>query len=96
MFSTMSLSQLQSYWWFLNSILAAILVFMSFIQGGESLLWQVAQNEDEKTLLVNILGRKWEISFTALVVWAVRCLPLFLSFMLLVLGELTLFGYLFC
>jgi cytochrome d ubiquinol oxidase subunit II len=58
---------LQSYWWFLVSLLAAILVFLLFVQGGQSLLFDLAKNDDERTLLVNALGRKWEFTFTTLV-----------------------------
>jgi len=64
-----SLSLLQNYWWFLICILGGALVFMLFVQGGQSLIFQYAAGEEEKTLLINSLGRKWELSFTALVVF---------------------------
>ncbi len=58
---------LQHYWWLLVSLLGAILVFLMFVQGGQSLLFGTAKGENEKTLLVNALGHKWELTFTTLV-----------------------------
>jgi len=58
---------LQHYWWLVVSLLGALLVFLMFVQGGQSLLFGTARNEEEKTLLVNALGHKWEITFTTLV-----------------------------
>jgi cytochrome d ubiquinol oxidase subunit II len=63
----MSHSALQQYWWIIVSILAAMLVFLMFVQGGQTLFRSIAQTEDERTMLVNSLGRKWEITFTTLV-----------------------------
>ena len=63
-----TLEFLQQYWWFLISVLGAILVFLLMIQGGQSLLFE-ARNEMERTMMVNALGRKWELSFTTLVVF---------------------------
>lgn len=51
----------------LVSLLGAILVFLMFVQGGQSLLFGIARGEDEKTLLINALGHKWELTFTTLV-----------------------------
>lgn len=76
-----TLEFLQQYWWFLISVLGAILVFLLFIQGGQSLLFE-ARNEMERTLMVNALGRKWELSFTTLVVFGgafFASFPLFYS-----------------
>ncbi len=69
MFEKLSYLQLQEYWWFLIALLASLFVFMNFVQGGQTLLWQVAKNEDEKDLVVNVLGQKWELSFTTLVMF---------------------------
>ncbi len=63
----MELSSLQQYWWIIISILGAALVFLLFVQGGQTLLFQVAKTDEERTLLVNTLGRKWELTFTTLV-----------------------------
>ena len=59
---------LQNYWWLLISVLGALLVFMLFVQGGQSMLLTV-RDEMERTMIVNSLGRKWELSFTMVVVF---------------------------
>ena len=58
---------LQHYWWLLVTLLGALLVFLMFVQGGQSLLFGVANTKDEKSLLVNAMGHKWEMTFTTLV-----------------------------
>ena len=58
---------LQHYWWILVSLLGALLVFLMFVQGGQSLLIGSTKNRDEKTLLVNAFGHMWELPFTTLV-----------------------------
>jgi cytochrome d ubiquinol oxidase subunit II len=67
MFETFSLLTLQQYWWLIVSLLGALFVFLTFVQGGGTLLFTIAKNETEKSLLVNTLGRKWEFTFTTLV-----------------------------
>jgi cytochrome d ubiquinol oxidase subunit II len=67
MFESLSYLFLQQYWWVIASLLGALLVFLLFVQGGQTLLNTVATNEDEKSLLVNSLGGKWEFTFTTLV-----------------------------
>lgn len=82
MFESMELSSLQQYWWIIISILGAALVFLLFVQGGQTLLFQVAKNDTERTLLVNTLGRKWELTFTTLVTFGgafFASFPLFYS-----------------
>jgi len=82
MFETMELSTLQQYWWIIISILGAALVFLLFVQGGQTLLFQIAKTDDERTLLVNALGRKWELTFTTLVTFGgafFASFPLFYS-----------------
>jgi len=64
---TATLAQLQGLWWFLCSLLGSLFLFLSFVQGGQTLLWQVAKTEDEKSLVINSLGKKWELTFTTLV-----------------------------
>lgn len=59
----------QNYWWFLISLLGALLVFLLFVQGGQTMLTGMAKTPLEKTMLVNSLGRKWEFTFTTLVVF---------------------------
>ncbi len=58
---------LQHYWWLLVSLLGSLLVFLMFVQGGQSLLFGIAKSDKEKTLLINALGHKWELTFTTLV-----------------------------
>jgi len=67
MFESLSLITLQQYWWLIVSLLGALFVFLMFVQGGETLFFTIAKNEEEKSLLVNTLGRKWEFTFTTLV-----------------------------
>jgi len=67
MFESLSLISLQQYWWLIVSLLGALFVFLTFVQGGETLLFTIAKNDTEKTLLINTLGRKWEFTFTTLV-----------------------------
>lgn len=82
MFESLSLITLQQYWWLIVSLLGALLVFLMFVQGGETLFFSIARTEDEKTLLVNTLGRKWEFTFTTLVTFGgafFASFPLFYS-----------------
>ncbi|HLP06343.1 MAG TPA: cytochrome d ubiquinol oxidase subunit II [Paludibacter sp.] len=75
-------SFLQHYWWFLISLIGGILAFLLFIQGGQSMLFSLSKTEDEKRLLVNALGRKWEFTFTTLVTFGgafFASFPLFYS-----------------
>lgn len=57
---------LQIYWWFVISLLGGLLVFLLFVQGGQTMIWS-ARSPERKSLLVNALGRKWELTFTTLV-----------------------------
>jgi len=60
---------LQHLWWLLCSVVGALFLFLTFVQGGQSLLWQVAKTPTEKDLVINSLGRKWELTFTTLVLF---------------------------
>jgi cytochrome d ubiquinol oxidase subunit II len=64
-----TLLDLQIYWWLLISIIGALFVFMTFVQGGQTLLYTLAKSDAERDLLVNSLGRKWELTFTGLVMF---------------------------
>ncbi len=82
MFESLSHIALQHYWWFLVSLLGAILVFLMFVQGGQTLISTMGKTKDEKTMLVNALGRKWEFTFTTLVTFGgafFASFPLFYS-----------------
>lgn len=70
------------YWWFVISLLGAILVFLLFVQGGQTLIPQLGKSEIEKTMMVNSIGRKWEFTFTTLVTFGgafFAAFPLFYS-----------------
>ena len=58
---------LQHYWWLLVSLLGALLVFLLFVQGGQSLLFTIGKTELQQKMLLNSTGRKWEFTFTTLV-----------------------------
>lgn len=82
MFENLSLLSLQQYWWVLISILAALFVFLMFVQGGQTLLYSIGKTESEKTILLNTLGRKWEFTYTTLVTFGgafFASFPLFYS-----------------
>lgn len=82
MFETMSHLVLQHYWWAIVSVLGGALVFLLFVQGGQSLLYSVGKSETARTLIVNAIGRKWEFTFTTLVTFGgafFASFPLFYS-----------------
>ena len=61
------ISLLQHYWWFLVSLLGSLLVFLMFVQGGQSLIWNLGRTEEQRRMLLLATGRKWELTFTTLV-----------------------------
>jgi cytochrome d ubiquinol oxidase subunit II len=69
MIGSLDWSTLQQLWWFIISLVGALFVFLTFVQGGQTLILTLAKSEDEKTLMVNSLGRKWELTFTTLVLF---------------------------
>ena len=76
------ISLLQHYWWFLVSLLGAILVFLMFVQGGQSLIWTLGKTEVHRRMLLLATGRKWELTFTTLVTFGgafFASFPLFYS-----------------
>ena len=82
MFGSFSYFALQQYWWAIISLLGSILVFLLFVQGGQTLLYTLGKNESERTMLVNAIGRKWEFTFTTLVTFGgafFASFPLFYS-----------------
>jgi len=73
---------LQEYWWFIVSLLGSLLVFLLFVQGGQMLLFRIGKTAEEKTMIINSLGRKWEFTFTTLVTFGgafFASFPLFYS-----------------
>lgn len=82
MFETLSHTALQHYWWILVSLLGAILVFLLFVQGGQSLIYQLGKTADSRKLILNTVGSKWEFTFTTLVTFGgafFASFPLFYS-----------------
>jgi len=69
MFENLSYLTLQEYWWFLVAVLAGMFVLMTFVQGGQTLLHTLGKTESERDVIVNSLGRKWELGFTSLVMF---------------------------
>jgi cytochrome d ubiquinol oxidase subunit II len=73
---------LQHYWWIIISLLASLLVFLMFVQGGQSMIFSLPKNNLQKTMIVNAMGRKWEFTFTTLVTFGgafFASFPLFYS-----------------
>ncbi len=82
MFENLSLLQLQQYWWIIMSLLGALLVFLLFVQGGQTMIYRLGKTETERKMIVNSLGRKWELTFSTLVVFGgafFASFPLFYS-----------------
>ncbi|HKM93859.1 MAG TPA: cytochrome d ubiquinol oxidase subunit II [Prolixibacteraceae bacterium] len=67
MILSISYTLLQEYWWMIISLLAALLVFLMFVQGGQTLIYSIGKTPDQRTMVINALGRKWEFTFTTLV-----------------------------
>lgn len=73
---------LQEYWWFVVSLLAAFLVFLLFVQGANTLIFNLGKTEEERRLVINSTGRKWEFTFTTLATFGASffaSFPLFYS-----------------
>jgi len=82
MFETLSHLALQQYWWMIIAVLGAALVFLMFVQGGQTLIYTIGKTAEERTMIVNTLGRKWEFTFTTLVTFGgafFASFPLFYS-----------------
>ena len=73
----LSLEFLQIYWWCVVSLLGGLLVFMMFVQGGQTLLFGLCKNELQKDMVINSIGRKWELTFTTLVMFGGACFAAF-------------------
>lgn len=73
---------LQAYWWFLISLLGSLLVFLMFVQGANTLIFCLGKTTEERRLIINSTGRKWEFTFTTLVTFGgafFASFPLFYS-----------------
>jgi len=69
MFGSLDHATLQQMWWLITTLVGSLFVFMTFVQGGQTLLSTLSLSEDEKILVINSLGRKWELTFTCLVMF---------------------------
>ncbi len=69
MFGSLEWSTLQQLWWLIVSLVGSLFVFMTFVQGGQTLILTVPKTEAGKTLMINSIGRKWELTFTTLVLF---------------------------
>lgn len=69
MIGNLDISILQQLWWIIAAVVGSLFLFLTFVQGGQTLLWQVAKSDIEKALVINSLGRKWELTFTTLVLF---------------------------
>lgn len=82
MFNNVSYSGLQHYWWILVSLLGALLVFLLFVQGGQTFIYQLGKTDQKRKLIINSIGSKWEFTFTTLVTFGgafFASFPLFYS-----------------
>jgi cytochrome d ubiquinol oxidase subunit II len=82
MFESLTYFALQQYWWIIISALGAALVFLLFVQGGQTMIYTLGKNEFERKMIINTLGRKWEFTFTTLVTFGgafFASFPLFYS-----------------
>jgi len=82
MFENMSHLVLQQYWWIIISLLGSLLVFLMFVQGGQTLVCQLAKTSIERKILFNSVGRRWDVTFTTLVTFGgafFASFPLFYS-----------------
>ncbi len=69
MIGSLDLATLQKLWWILASVVGSLFLFLTFVQGGQTLIWQLGRTEREKSLIINSIGRKWELTFTTLVLF---------------------------
>ncbi len=82
MFETFSYITLQQYWWMIVTLLGALLVFLFFVQGGQTFILTLGRSDTEKSMIVNSMGRKWEFTFTTMVTFGgafFASFPLFYS-----------------
>lgn len=78
----MALEQLQNYWWMLISVLGGILVFLLFVQGGQSMIFGLGIDDKRRDMIIGAMGSKWELTFTTLVTFGgafFASFPLFYS-----------------
>ncbi|MDD2270687.1 MAG: cytochrome d ubiquinol oxidase subunit II [Desulfuromonadaceae bacterium] len=69
MIGNLDYSTLQQLWWLICSVVGSLFLFLTFVQGGQTLIFTTATTEEEKSLIINTMGRKWELTFTTLVLF---------------------------
>ena len=69
MIGNLDYSTLQQLWWLICSVVGSLFLFLTFVQGGQSLIFTTAKTEEEKSLIINAMGTKWELTFTTLVLF---------------------------
>ena len=89
---------LQIYWWIVVSLIGGLFVFMVFVQGGQTLVKKIAKDEAQKDLFLNSVGKKWELTFTTLVMFGGACFAAFPLFYATSFGGAywVWLGILFC
>ncbi|MBJ6723369.1 cytochrome d ubiquinol oxidase subunit II [Geomesophilobacter sediminis] len=60
---------LQQLWWLIASVVGSLFLMLTFVQGGQTLIFTTAKSEEERSLIINSIGRKWELTFTTLVLF---------------------------
>ena len=69
MIGNLDYATLQQLWWLIASVVGSLFLFLTFVQGGQTLIFTTATTEEEKSLIINAMGRKWELTFTTLVLF---------------------------
>ena len=69
MLGNLDYTTLQNIWWLIASVVGSLFLFLTFVQGGQTLIFTTAGNAQEKSLIINSIGRKWELTFTTLVLF---------------------------
>ena len=69
MIGSLDHTTLQQLWWLITSVVGSLFLFLTFVQGGQTLIFTTACSEEEKSLIINAMGRKWELTFTTLVLF---------------------------
>ena len=69
MFGSLTHMQLQELWWLITAVMGSLFLFLTFVQGGQTLLFTATRDELEKSLIINSIGKKWELTFTTLVLF---------------------------
>lgn len=69
MIGSLTHMQLQELWWLIAAVVGSLFLFLTFVQGGQTLIFTATADEQEKSLIINSIGRKWELTFTTLVLF---------------------------